>query len=170
MREEARGSSSHGRDRLRLLPLVALLFLHGCDLVTTETTGAPLNVIATGHDFHWQFTYAGDDNIFGSADDLLASQQLYLPAHRPIRLLVTSVDYIYTLRAPSLSLREVAVPNLTFELEFDSGAPGAHELEVDPLCAVSFLHPSERMGWVHVVKNRDFSRWHRRLIAQNKGN
>jgi heme/copper-type cytochrome/quinol oxidase subunit 2 len=93
----------------------------------------------TGHDYQWRIRYAGPDGVLETADDVLGSRDLYLPAHAQIRLELCSDDFAYTLYLPHQDLMEVAVPQMPCELEFQTDAPGSYELLGSQMCG--YTHP-----------------------------
>ena len=144
-----------------------LLCCCGCKHSTDTTLPSPLVIDVVGRDFLWTFTYPGADQILGTEDDLVVTKDLHLPLGLDVRLRLTSEDYIYTFRARELELKEVAVPELQFTLDFKTDHQGKYELEVDPLCAVQFLHDDE-MGWLVIEDREAFEHWF--LDAKNQEN
>ena len=115
----------------------------------------PLIVRVIGRDFQWYFTYPGADGEFGTDDDVDSAHDLRIPKGYKVRLDVTSEDYLYAFRAPELELREVAVPGMSFSINFISDRAGRFELEVDPMCGFDFLHANRTMGYVVVADTVD---------------
>ena len=146
---------------MRWLPTIALVSLFaysGCGREIEPSYPTPLVIDVVGRDFLWSFTYPGADKILGTEDDLVVEKDLHLPLGHDIHLRLTSEDYIYTFRARELGLRELAVPELQFDLDFRTESVGKYELEVDPLCAIRFLHGDE-MGWLVIEDGEVFERW-----------
>ncbi len=153
---------------MRRLPAIALVSLFaccGCEREVEPSLPSPLVIDVVGRDFLWEFTYPGVDEILGTEDDLTVEKDLHLPLGHEVRLRLTSEDYIYIFRASDLGLKEVAVPELRFDLAFRTENVGKYELEVDPLCAIQFLHDDE-MGWLVIEDRKEFERW--LLDSQNQ--
>lgn len=110
---------------------------------------------ARGTEFRWAFAYAGADGDLGTHDDVLLGNTLLVPSDREIELRLTSDDYIYILSAPGMGQREIAVPEMTHTLRFNSGPVDEHQLVSDPLCGFRFFH-DEIMGRVSVVPADQF--------------
>jgi cytochrome c oxidase subunit 2 len=106
----------------------------------TVAAGAPFIVQVTGRDFRWHVRYPGADGRLGTADDLRGERDVHLPACASARIELESDDYIYTLSLPHRGLREIAVPAMTFALEFDTGPAGTYDLRGDQLCG--YAHPA----------------------------
>jgi cytochrome c oxidase subunit 2 len=145
---------------MRLVPAItlALLLTCGCERSAEPSLPSPLVIDVVGRDYLWTFTYPGADQILGTEDDLTVEKDLHLPSGHDVRLRLTSEDYIYTFRVSDLDLKEVAVPELQFDLVFRTENKGKYVLEVDPLCAVQFLH-DDQMGWLVIEDHGDFERW-----------
>jgi len=148
--------------RWRTLPLLALLALAGWHCNRQAAAPETLEVAITGADYQWDIRYPGDDGRTGTGDDFQVRQNLYLPQNRHIRLVLTSRDYLYTFRLPDFGLKEIAVPDLTFTLEFDTGAAGTYALRGDQFCGDA--HPS-LLGQLVVLPPGRFARW-----AEKTGN
>ncbi len=98
-----------------------------------------LEIQVTGHAFRWQVRYPGRDGKLGTADDLTGERDIHVPRNTRVRLHLRSADYVYSLALPHLGLKEIAVPDLAYELEFAGGAGGTYELRGDQLCG--YTHP-----------------------------
>jgi cytochrome c oxidase subunit 2 len=96
-----------------------------------------LVVAITGDDFRWHYRYPGEDDRLGTGDDVHATGDLHLPAHRHVLLRLTSEDYLYTFSLPELSKTEAAIPDLEMTLELATGDPGVFELRGDQFCGYS---------------------------------
>ncbi|MFT7626069.1 MAG: cytochrome c oxidase subunit 2 [Myxococcota bacterium] len=112
--------------------LVAALLLScgGCESADPE----PYTVEMTGRDFHWTVRYPGEDGRLHTADDRLGDSELHLPSQSPVRIRLKSADYVYTLDLPDLGLREMAVPDVEFSLNFRTGQPATLRLRGDQMC------------------------------------
>jgi cytochrome c oxidase subunit 2 len=118
----------------------------------------PVTVEAKGCDFRWSFRYPGADGRLGTADDVQSDRLLVLPPGVDVTLLLTSDDYIYTLTLEPYGLREIAVPDLVYQLQFHTARVEEFDLMVDPLCGFRFYH-DEVMGHVSITPRTDYSTW-----------
>lgn len=130
-----------------LLPL-SLLALVGCDTGPTSKNIETITIMVTGDDYNWYFQYPGPDGVPGTEDDRFSVQDLYLPNHAAIRLILTSKDYLYSFALPELNLKEIAVPDLSFELAFNAGPTRQTNLLGDQFCG--FAHANLK-GKVHIL-------------------
>ncbi len=94
----------------------------------------PLEVEVRGVDLRWTFRHPGPDGRLHTPDDRVDDQDLRLPAGVATRLRVTSGDFVYSLRLPSLRQRVMAVPDLWVEMRLDPQPEGTHALLGDQLC------------------------------------
>lgn len=115
-----------------------------------DSGAPPLRVRAHGRDFRWHFTLPGPDNRFDTGDDRHTTGWLTLPHGRTVTVELTSEDYLYAFRAPSLGLLEMAMPGMTLQTRFVANQAGRHELTMDPACAVPLAYASKTMGWLEI--------------------
>lgn len=140
--------------------LCLMAALPSCDRANSlPELRSPLVIRVVGRDFYWRFTYPGPDGAIGTDDDVVARQDLHVPLHHPVRLELTSDDYVYSFRAPELGLLESAIPELLFTIYFVPEEPGRYELEVDPMCGLSFAHDNDVMGMMVVEPAKDVRAW-----------
>ena len=123
---------------------------------TQSSSAGTLIVQITGQDFDWHICYRGPDGEFGTADDVVTTQNLHLPEKTKIQLRLQSWDYLYTLALPHLGLKEIAVPDLTFCLDFRTESAGAFPLVGDQFCG--YAHPN-LLGTMTVHSQLGFQRW-----------
>lgn len=126
------------------------------------TLKSPIQVQVVGHDFVWRFRFPGPDAKFDTKDDASVEKELHLPVERDIVFLVTSDDYVYTMTIPDLGLRQIAVPGLTYPLEFRVTEECSIDIIADPLCGVRIFH-DEYMGNVIVQSKTAFDSWYKEI-------
>lgn len=160
-----------GNETTMLKPLVRMTMKVHLLLITIQALGCssgnetfvpgsetnipnPLVVDITGKAYEWHIRYPGPDGLPDTADDHHALRDLALPALTDVRLQLHSRDYLYTFTLPHLDLKEIAIPDLMFHLEFNTGPEGIHELLGDQMCGYS--HP-KLMGKLNVVSHNDFN-------------
>lgn len=134
---------------------------HGSAWSPSSVDGAII-VEATGHKYFWRFRFAGPDGKFGTDDDVRVEDEIHLPLGREITFLITSDDYIYTMAIPKLELRQIAIPDLTYSLNFQTTATGEFDVNADALCKVRYFH-DEYMGRVVVQPESAFDSWYKEV-------
>jgi len=131
-----------------LIGIIGLVTLANCHAGDEQQRIDKLVIAATGDNFNWYFQYPGPDNILGTEDDQYSTQNLYLPDHAEITLKLASNDYLYSFALPEMGLKEIAAPDLYFELNFNTGNPQILSLLGDQFCG--FAHDSLK-GKVHIL-------------------
>ena len=116
----------------------------------------PLEVRVTGDDYRWLLRYPGPDGRLDTPDDVLRERHLHLPARREVILDLASNDYVYTFYVPYLDILEVAVPDVPFEYDLDTGPAGVHDLLGSQMCG--YTHP-ELLGDVVIQDAAEFAAW-----------
>lgn len=114
----------------------------------------PLEIEVTGKKFRWEIHYPGADGKLGTEDDRYGERVLHLPVGAEARIHLRSKDYVYSFALPHLGLREIAVPELEFSLEFATKKTGTFELRGDQLCG--FTHP-DLIGTLVVERPEDYA-------------
>lgn len=124
----------------------------------TPGTGEPeaLRVRVRGEEFEWHIGYAGQDQEWGTADDVHAMQNLHIPERTPITVELASADYIYGFRLPDFDVNEPAIPGLNFRAEFEADALGTYRLLGNQMCG--YAHES-LLGQVIVHSQPGFDDW-----------
>ncbi|MDA0811135.1 MAG: hypothetical protein O3C21_01915 [Verrucomicrobia bacterium] len=118
----------------------------------------PVQVEARGIDRAWQFSYPGADGILGTGDDIVSAGELRLPEGAAVQIQLRSADYIYVFSCPGLQLKEIAVPDLEFALNFGTDRAAHYELAMDAMCGFR-LPPGKTMGTLRIVSESDFQVW-----------
>ncbi len=134
--------------------LVVLLFTglcSGCAASHPQHRLESIVIEVTGAEFNWYFRYPGADGVLGTSDDQHSVQNLFLPDNSKVKLQLKSNDYVYTFTLPELGMKEIAVPGLSFELQFTTGELQTLQLRGDQLCG--FAHET-LIGKVY-VRNQD---------------
>ena len=129
-----------------------------------ELPAGKILIKAMGRDFVWDFRLAGPDGQFDTRDDIPMSNDLHLPLDRDVVLVVTSDDNVYTLSIPALQLRRIAVPELTYTLEFHTTTPGSFDVVMDPMCSARFFQDGP-MGRLTIQPRGEFEAWLARVPA-----
>lgn len=102
----------------------------------------------------WKFSYPeGPSSI----------DVVYVPAHRPVRLLMTSRDVIHSFFVPAFRLKQDVVPGRYTDMWFDATAPGTYEVLCAEYCG---LQHSDMRAEIVVLPGDVFDRW---FEEQRKG-
>ena len=93
---------------------------------------------------------------WGPEDDIRARRDVHLPENTKVRLRLTSDDYLYTLSLPDWNLKEIAVPDLVFQLEFQTDRFGRFDLRGDQMCG--YAH-ADLLGQLVVQPHDQYDSW-----------
>ncbi len=124
--------------------------------VKMERPPAALTVKLAALQFGWEFTYPGPDGRFGTADDLVQTTTLTVPAGRVIGLIISSKDVIHSFYVPQLRLRQDAVPGREIPAWFEATRPGKYEIGCSQLCGISHF---AMKGILRVLTPEDYQKW-----------
>ena len=123
----------------------------------------PIKVLMQGRASRWWIFYAGPDGQIGTGDDLVARDNLHVPAGCDVHLQLRSDDYIYVFSVPALGLKEIAVPGLEHSLIFHAGPPETLAVQGDVMCGRRTDHderlmvqnPAEFESWLASVRRAE---------------
>jgi len=127
-----------------VLPLLALT---ACGAAQQASVQAPIEIEITARNYEWHVRYPGNDGRLFTDDDRFGQRDVHVPTGFPTRLHLRSKDFLYTLHLPRQKAREVAVPEMEFDLFFTEADEGAYPLRGDQMCG--FSHES-LIGRLHV--------------------
>lgn len=112
-----------------------------------EAPEGALEVYVTGKQWMWKFAYPQGRSSAGV---------LYVPAGRPVKLLLTSRDVIHSFYVPDFRIKQDAVPGRYTSIWFQAKAPGAYRIFCAEMCGVGH---SRMWGEVVALAPGDFDRW-----------
>lgn len=102
----------------------------------------------------WKFTYPDGPSSIGV---------LYVPADRPVRLLMTSRDVIHSFFVPAFRLKQDVVPGRYTDMWFEATAVGSYAVLCAEYCG---LQHSDMRAEIIVLPGVEFDRW---LEEQKEG-
>lgn len=105
-------------------------------------------VKVTARMWSWNFEY----------ENGAKSGELRLPAGRPVKLAITSVDVLHSLFIPAFRVKEDCVPNRETYLWFRPDEPGTHDLFCSEYCGTGH---SDMITKVLVMPEQEFLAWMR---------
>ncbi len=151
--------------------LIKIIIFFICLVLTTavfyfkDNKTSQLNILAVGEEFYWTFIYPGNDGILNTDDDVVSYKRLYLPVDTEIDILLTSNDYLYMFRPESMTLREIAVPDIEFKVQMLMSEQKKIKLEIDPLCGFNLFHENDYMGWIETKSKKAFYNWYENQMS-----
>ena len=120
-----------------LVALLCALLLSGCEADDSLDRLDSIVIEVTGGEFNWYFRYPGPDGVLGTDDDRYSVQDLFLPDNARVELKLNSNDYMYLFSLPDLGMQEIAVPGLSFGLQFNTQDEQVLQLLGDQFCGFS---------------------------------
>ncbi|MEZ4886671.1 MAG: hypothetical protein R3E32_18225 [Chitinophagales bacterium] len=152
--------------KIALLGILLYLF-HGCQLMQQEEnpycTSGKLTIEVTGKKYNWYYRFAGLDQTLHTEDDIISKNEIHVPTYTSIELVFKSEDYLYFFKIPELEQAQIAVPDLTHVLNFQTYSSMSYTIKGDQLCG--FSHTS-LFGELVVEKPSKFILWLQNIASQ----
>ncbi len=156
---------------LSLLRVAMMLILAttGCSQATTPlasdgratagevpTLPEPYHIEITGGNRQWHVRYPDETGRLATKEKEFIGRSIPVPRDTKVVLVLKSTDFLYTFAIPQFGLKEIAVPDLEFQLEFRSENAGRIEFVGEHLCG----DPQSEMSGTLVVEPLDrFLAW-----------
>jgi cytochrome c oxidase subunit 2 len=115
-----------------------------------------VEVLVTGKQFNWNFTYPGPDGQFDTADDVTIENELHVPVKQNVQLTLRAKDVIHSFFIPNVRLKQDVLPGRTIKGWFNATKPGQYEIACAELCG--FGHYNMR-GFLIVHEAGDYQQW-----------
>jgi cytochrome c oxidase subunit 2 len=116
----------------------------------------PLELEVYAQQWSWNIRYAGPDEQFGTADDIVLLDELHVPVDRPVLVKMKSKDVVHSFYLPNFRIKQDVLPGTITRLWFEARRPGVYELGCAQHCGVSHY---KMRGLVTVESADDFARW-----------
>ena len=123
----------------------------GCIFGCHSSPSMMLEMVGQGYE--WYIHYPVDSD---SGGEVVVKRDIYVPANTELKIHLTSRDYIYALKIPEFEQNQMAVPDIAFDLSFNTGAPGIYTLKGDQMCG--YTHDTLK-GQLVVLAKADYERW-----------
>ena len=143
-------------------PVVILAVLAVVTVTTTSDlrrpSGNELRIDVVGKLWWWAVTYPGEG--------VTTANEMYLPAGRPVEIVLTSDNVIHSFWVPELAGKQDLIPGQTNRLRFTPEVVGTYLARCAEFCGVQHTHMGLR---VYVVSTVEYGRWlARRQIASRE--
>lgn len=116
-------------------------------IATRDAPPESVEVYVTAKQWMWKFAYADGPSSAGV---------LYVPAGRPVKLILTSRDVVHSFFVPAFRLKQDAVPGMFTTVWFEAKQPGRYRVMCAELCGVGH---SVMGGEVVALDASDYDRW-----------
>jgi cytochrome c oxidase subunit 2 len=128
---------------------------------------AALLVGISANQFEWNVTYAGDDGLLDTADDIRAPINiLHLPVGQPVIFRLQSEDVLHSFFIPQFRLKQDVVPGMTIRAWVQATQMGQFEIACAELCGLGHYR---MRGQVTVESPEAFAAWLADLEAAQGG-
>jgi cytochrome c oxidase subunit 2 len=106
-----------------------------------------LDIYVTAKQWMWKFAYADGHHTLGT---------LYVPAGRPVKVILTARDVIHSFYVPDFRIKQDAVPGRYTTAWFTVEGPGTHQILCAEYCGTGH---SRMRGEVVALAPADYARW-----------
>jgi cytochrome c oxidase subunit 2 len=93
-----------------------------------------LKVEVMAQQWMWSFRYAGQDQEFGTADDVVTNNDLRIPVNTKILFHLTSKDVIHSFFVPNVRLKVDTIPGRITRVWWDANKPGKYDIACAEMC------------------------------------
>jgi len=115
-----------------------------------------LKVQVLGKQFEWHFRYAGEDGVFGTADDVTKLAELHVPVNRNVFVYLHTIDVLHSFWLPNVRLKQDLLSGQTIRQWFNCVKTGKFPVVCAELCG----NGHTTMGGVLVVESEEeFQAW-----------
>lgn len=129
--------------------LLAILFVWGTKSFIRMHVAPKdaLEIKATGQKWFWSFDYPNGATTVN---------ELVVPVHKPVKLLLSSKDVIHSFYVPNFRIKMDALPNRYTIAWFEAIRSGEYQIFCAEFCGKGH---SEMLGTVRVVGDLQYARW-----------
>ncbi len=124
--------------------------------IKVEVPQSNATVRIVGRQWSWEFDYPGPDGVLGTQDDIVATNDLHVPANAVVAFELRSNDTLHSFWVPALRLKQDAVPGRTIKGWFQGTKVGTYEIFCAELCGVAH---TMMKGMLYVDSPEDYERW-----------
>lgn len=152
---------THAFDLLVFLSLDLVLIIASyrdtTQIVWNYPTGPDvIKIMAMPQQWVWNFKYAGNDGIFGTADDVDTINDLRVPKDKKILMQMKSKDVIHGFMIPNVRLQVDVIPGVVTKIWFDANENGDYEIACYHLCGTGHY---KMKAFLKVIDDVDYQAW-----------
>ena len=147
-----------------VIPTIMLLGVFGWGWVVykkmVQTPGDAMTIRVLGKQWLWNFQYD---------DGRVTTNELYVPANKPVRLLMTSEDVLHSFFIPNFRVKQDVVPGSYSQVWFEAKVPGSHQVFCAEYCGAAH---SDMLAQLHVLDPQaweTFKRGRTPVLAKGRG-
>lgn len=128
-RDGRKSHYTHGNHTLELVWTISPALILGIIAILQKSTWEKIKMEVPETDsvkvhlfaqqFEWNFRYAGNDGKWGTKDDVMLVNQLYVPVNKNIVIEQSSKDVIHSFFLPYMRLKQDVVPGMHIKVWFN---------------------------------------------------
>ena len=145
---------------LTMSDFIILAVEHGTwEKIEGSPAQADLNVVVTGRQWNWIFTYPGPDGRLYTSDDITIDEQsseLHVPVNKNIVVDLKAKEVLHDFFVPNFRLKQDVIPGRTIKRWFNATTEGKYELVCSQICGV--LH-SKMRSFIVVESQEKFDQY-----------
>ncbi|MEM7248668.1 MAG: cytochrome c oxidase subunit II [Acidobacteriota bacterium] len=117
-----------------------------------------LKVEINAHQWAWDFRYAGPDDVFNTADDIVTLNDFRVPVDTPVIVQIASTDVLHSFALPNFRVKMDAVPGSITQLWFQAKRTGDYDISCAQHCGTNHY---KMKGQISVLTQEDYDAWFR---------
>lgn len=125
-----------------------------------------LKVQVMAQQWMWSFRLAGDDNEFGTGDDIVTNNELVIPVNTKVLFHLTSKDVIHSFFVPNVRLKIDTIPGRITRTWWEVTKTGKFDIACAEMCGT---HHYLMKAGLTVLSQEEFQEWSKSssLLALN---
>jgi cytochrome c oxidase subunit 2 len=121
-----------------------------------EAAPDAIRIEVNAHQWSWDARYAGADGKFGTADDVVTTDDVRIPVGVPVIVQLVSTDVIHSMYLPNFRVKQDAVPGAITRMTFQAKVPGEFEIACSQHCGPNHY---KMRGVLTVLSREAFHDW-----------
>lgn len=106
--------------------------------------------------FEWKMRYPGPDGRFATGDDVVLTNQLYIPEGKDVWIQLHARDVIHSFFLPNFRVKQDVLPGQIVQVWFDANKTGTYEIACSELCGLGHYR---MRGQLFVQTVQEFESW-----------
>jgi cytochrome c oxidase subunit 2 len=129
---------------------------------TADRQPDAIRIEVNAHQWAWTARYPGPDGMFGTADDVVTTNDIRIPLGRPIVVQIASTDVIHSFYLPNFRVKRDAMPGMVNALWFQAEKTGEYEIGCAQHCGPNHY---KMRGVLTVLQPDEYRRWMTDMVA-----
>jgi cytochrome c oxidase subunit II len=131
------------------LIIVIVIFFWGFHsyMLAQVAPSEAMEIVLSAKKWQWEFEYP---------DGMRSLNELHVPVHRPVRVIMSSQDVLHSFYVPAFRVKQDIVPNRFTEVWFEATEPGTYQVACAEYCGKGH---SDMQAKVIVESPSGYERW-----------